>query len=38
MKRTKDAIEKAAIQSESMRRREAFVKAASLITELNIEA
>jgi putative DNA primase/helicase len=33
----KDAIEKAAIQSESMRRREAFVKAASLITGLNIE-
>jgi putative DNA primase/helicase len=33
----KDAIEKAAIQSESMRRREAFIKAASLIVDLNIE-
>ncbi|MFP3040296.1 phage/plasmid primase, P4 family [Treponema primitia] len=33
----KDVIEKAAIQSESMRRREAFIKAASLIPKLNIE-
>ncbi|GHV26201.1 phage protein [Spirochaetia bacterium] len=35
--REKEAIEKAAIQSESMRRRDAFIRAASLIPELNID-
>jgi putative DNA primase/helicase len=35
--REKDAIEKAAVQSESMRRRDAFIRAASLIPGFTIE-